>query len=154
MLRNKVFRGFTLIELLVVISIMVILIGLSVFGLQQARESARDGQRKSDLETIRTGLSFYRADCNFYPTPASGTGGDFKTKFGSSFNGNCITPTPNYIEKVPSDPLVGRSYYYTSDGTIYNICSSLETETGPTPVQCTGATCGSGVNCNYYVANP
>ncbi len=41
--------GFTLIELLVVIAITAILIGLSVFGLQGARESARDAQRKADL---------------------------------------------------------------------------------------------------------
>lgn len=147
-------KGFSLIELLVVISIMAILIGLSAFGLQQARESARDGQRKSDLETIRTGLSFYKADCNKYPTPAGGTGADFKTNFGSNFNGNCVAPTPVYIEKIPADPDPNKYYYYTSDGTTYKICSSLETETGPTPTQCTGANCGTGAVCNYYVANP
>ena len=53
--------GFTLIELLVTISIIGILIGLSVFGLQGARQSARDAKRKADLDMrlrqVMSGLS-------------------------------------------------------------------------------------------------
>ena len=61
-------KGFTLIELLVVISILGVLLALSVFGMQGARQSSRDGRRKADLEQIRSGLEMYRADCNAYPT--------------------------------------------------------------------------------------
>ncbi len=148
-------RGFTLIELLVVISIMAILIGLSAFGLQQARESTRDGQRKADLETLRTGLSFYRADCNNYPTPAGGTGADFKSNFGSSFGSSC-GGTNTYIEKTPTDPISGRNYWYYSNGTTYKICAGLETETSSDSVCTTSpaANCGSGVTCSYSVVNP
>ena len=68
-------NGFTLIELLVVISIIGILVGVSIFGLSGARESARDARRKSDLELIKSGLELYRADCNRYPAslPAAGS---------------------------------------------------------------------------------
>lgn len=155
-LKNKQI-GFSLIELLVVMTVMAILIGLSAFGLQQARESARDGQRKSDLETIRTALSFYRSDCNFYPTPAGGVGADFKTNFGTSFSSTCTGSTNTYIDKIPSDPLSGRNYWYYSNGTTYKICSALEAETTADTV-CTVtapvANCGTGFTCSYSVANP
>ena len=56
-LKNKLFKdknkGFTLIELLVVISIVGILLGLSIFSLQNSKKSGRDAKRKSDLELIR-----------------------------------------------------------------------------------------------------
>ena len=145
--------GFTLIELLVVISIMVILIGLSAFGLQQARLSARDGQRKADLETIRTGLSFYKADCNVYPTPAATT-----SKLSTTLVGNttiCSGSANTYIQKVPSDPVTANNYFYSSSANGYSICASLEnggTATDTTSCNTAGATCGG--TCNYYVTNP
>jgi type II secretion system protein G len=146
-------KGFSLIELLVVISIMAVLISLSAFGLQQARENARDGQRKSDIETIRTGLSFYKSDCNAYPTTSAG--GDFYTKFNPSFGSNC-GGTNTYIEKTPKDPITGRNYWYYSNGITYYICAALETETG-TVASCSSADCitsQTGADCNYYAANP
>jgi type II secretion system protein G len=145
-------KGFSLIELLVVIAIMAILIGMSAFGLQQARESARDGQRKSDLEAIRTGLSFYRSDCNVYPINT--TGADFYTLFHPSFSGSCTGPTNVYIQKTPSDPLSGNYYIYKTDatGTTYTICASLETGGATVATGCSGLVCGG--TCNYSVFNP
>jgi prepilin-type N-terminal cleavage/methylation domain-containing protein len=143
-------KGFSLIELLVVVAIMAILIGLSAFGLQQARESARDGQRKSDLETIRTGLSFYRSDCNAYPIH---TGSDFYTLFHPSFSSTCTGTTNTYIQKTPKDTLSGNNYYYISTvGTTYTICASLETEGSTVATGCSTANCGG--TCNYSVFNP
>ncbi|KKR12005.1 MAG: hypothetical protein UT39_C0001G0060 [Candidatus Woesebacteria bacterium GW2011_GWA1_39_21] len=146
-------NGFTLIELLVVVSIMVILIGLSAFGLQQARESARDGQRKANLETIRTGLSFYKADCNVYPTPNAST----TTKLGTSLIGNatiCGGSANTYIQKMPTDPVSGRNYYYSQSGSTYKICAGLEGETSADANCAFPISCGSGVTCSYSVANP
>ncbi len=140
-------NAFSLIELLVVLSIIAVLVGLSAFGLQEARESARDAQRKAELETIRTGLSFYKADCNAYPTS---TGSNFGNMYPSSFGSSCAG-TNTYIEEVPNDPIDGNLYYYTSTGTTYTICASMEAG-GPTPVQCSTANCGD--TCTYYVTNP
>lgn len=144
MLKKKS-SGFTLIELLVVISIIGILIALSIFGLQGARESSRDARRKADLELIRSGLELYKSDCNSYPLSLSSTlvGDDSSTSCSSS---------NTYIQSVPTDPAIpARTYLYYSAGTTYEICSSLEQETGT-------VTCGSssdcGESCNYKVTNP
>ena len=143
--------GFTLVELLVVISIIGILIGLSVFGLQGARESSRDAKRKADLEQIRSGLEIFKADCNKYyigsslPSPLVGI-----PAYGSS----CLASNI-YISQIPSDPIPGTySYAYSSsDGTIYTLCALLENPPSPVATGCVGS-CGTGVTCNYKVTNP
>lgn len=136
--------GFTLIELLVVISIIGILIGISLFGLQGARESSRDARRKSDLEMIRSGLEIYKSDCNTYPAT-----------LGTSLTGACPGPTINtYISLVPTDPLPGRLYPYSYSVATktYILCTSLENPPSPA-VDVTG--CGScGLTCNYKVTSP
>lgn len=135
-------KGFTLIELLVVISIIGILVGLSIFGLQSARESSRNSRRKADIELIRSGIEIYKADCGSYPL-ALGT-----SLSGSETTGNtCLTSTV-YIAEVPTDPLPSRLYYYSSDGVVYELCAALEE--GGTDT-CSGS-CGE--TCNYQVVNP
>lgn len=141
-------KGFTLIELLVVISIIGILMAVSIFGLNGARESARDARRKSDLELIRSGIELYKADCNDYPATLT---------FGSRLIGD-NTPTScssnnTYISGIPTDPTVGKNYRYSRlTATTYEICASLEQGTGTQ--SCGGSSnCGSS-NCNYKVINP
>jgi prepilin-type N-terminal cleavage/methylation domain-containing protein len=139
--------GFTLIELLVVISIMGILLALSTFGMQNARQSSRDGKRKADMEQIRSGLEMYRADCGTYPATSELT-------FGGSLTGDC--PTSNtYINFVPQDPTPATAKYsYTSDGVTYTLCSTLEQR--PSSYDNTG--CGScavtTATCYYKAINP
>lgn len=144
MMKKERQKGFTLIELLVVISIIGVLIGLSIFGLQSARESSRNSTRKADLELIRSGLEIYKADCNNYPlTSELGA-----TLTGSETSGTtCLTST-TYIAEVPVDPLPSQSYYYASDGVTYELCAALEDEGDDT---CSGS-CGE--ECNYQVTNP
>lgn len=134
-------NAFTLIELLVVISIIGILIGLSVFGLQGARQSSRDAKRKADLEQIRSGVEIYKADCDAYPlSPLS-----------SPLVGSC--PTDNtYLSEIPTDPIGTNSYlYYSADGTTYQLCAALEQGSGS--VTCGGSS-NCGETCNYKVTNP
>lgn len=52
----KSYRGFTLIELLITITIMVILMTLAVFSVRTIQVSARDDERKTDVEIIARGL--------------------------------------------------------------------------------------------------
>ncbi len=134
-------KGFTLIELLVVISIIGILLALSIFGLQGARESARDSKRKADLELIRSGLEFYKSDCNAYPA-SLGT-----SLVGSGSPASC---DGTYIAEVPTDPLPDRNYSYASDGMTYTLCAALEDSPGMDTTGCSSC----GVTCNYKVTNP
>ncbi len=137
-------------------SIIGVLAALSLFALGGARESARDARRKADLETLRSGLEIYKADCDYYvdnlPTP------------NSSLDGNdspCSVGANIYIDAVPDDPLSGRDYTYApssctggTDCTKYLLWAALE-DPGTLAAYCTGATpsCGSE-SCNYCVQNP
>jgi len=143
-------RGFTLIELLVVISIVGILVGLSIFGLQGARESSRDAKRKSDLELIRSGLEIYRSDCGLYPLGSAWNLEGALTGDGTSVN---CSLSNVYIAEVPQDPLEpSQNYLYASPtGDAYELCTHLEQGEGQ--VTCGGAT-SCGETCNYKVISP
>ncbi|KKU12217.1 MAG: Type II secretion system protein G [Candidatus Woesebacteria bacterium GW2011_GWA1_45_8] len=60
--------GFTLLELLIVVAIIAILISIGLASFSRVQKSARDTQRRSDLENIRGALEQYYADYNNYPT--------------------------------------------------------------------------------------
>jgi len=143
---NFVKKGFTLVELLVVISIIGILMAISLFGLQGARESSRDARRKSDIEQVRSGLEIYKSDCDIYPA-SLGT-----SLVGTGSPTSCAV-TNTYISAVPEDPLdPSRSYLYSRiTTTTYEICASLE-QSG-TAVTCGGSS-NCGETCNYKVTNP
>ncbi|MDP1709996.1 MAG: prepilin-type N-terminal cleavage/methylation domain-containing protein [bacterium] len=153
-------KGFTLIELLVVISIIGVLIGLSVFGLQGARQVSRDSKRRIDLESIKSGIEIYKSDCNSYPVSAGGDPSTVLATNGTSLKGSgtptsCAT-TNTYIAQIPKDPIdPNKNYRYASNGVTYEICASLEQGASVPAVTCGGSSsCGSGNTCNYKVVNP
>ena len=140
--------AFTLIELLIVMSIIGILAAISIFALAGARESARDGRRKSDLEAVRSAIEIYKADCDEYPPTASFPGA------GSSLVGPVTCPPGNtYMEEMPGDPLGGNYAYNRLTPVTYTLCSTLEDP--PSPANDTTG-CGScaGGPCEYRVRNP
>lgn len=59
-------RGFTLIEIMVVVLIIMILSGLAIVSVNQARKQARDAKRISDMNTIASALQAYYADHHSY----------------------------------------------------------------------------------------
>jgi len=66
-LLSQVRRGFTLIELLVVIAIIAILVALLLPAVQQARESARRTQCKSNLKQLGLALQNYHDVHSTFP---------------------------------------------------------------------------------------
>ena len=149
--RNKssfILKGFTLIELLVVMAIIAVLVSISVFALQGARESGRNAQRKANLETIRQAFELFKSDCGRYPVSLPAAGGSLQ---GTLAQG-CSPLNSNYYlsNNTPGDPTTGRVYYYTTTGTTYSLYAALEGE----GTAIAGTDCGGGVQCTYGVTNP
>ena len=144
---SKKESGFTMIELLITMAIVAVLTTISLFALRGARESARDARRKADLETIRSGLEIYKADCNTYPTVSPLP----SPLVGSGTPSTCLA-TNTYVQRIPTDP-AGGNYFYLSAGSTYILCSTLEDP--PTPSLDTSGcgTCAAGA-CQYKVINP
>jgi general secretion pathway protein G len=128
-------RGFTLIELLVVISIIGILATLMISRYGMAEKSARDAERKSDLNQYRIALENY----------ASQTGGVYPSRpnEGDASSGvPCTSLSPNYMSICPQDPRqeVGETTYQYSydtngtageiDATDYILWARMETGSG------------------------
>jgi len=135
-----------LIELLVVISIVGILIAISIFGLQGAREASRDSRRKADAELLRSGLELYKSDCNGYPAALS------SPLQGDGSTSTCLVSNV-YIQVIPTDPTdPSRTYLYSSTGATYEICASLEAELGTTEI--CGGSSDCGETCNYKAISP
>ncbi|QQS39541.1 prepilin-type N-terminal cleavage/methylation domain-containing protein [Candidatus Woesebacteria bacterium] len=142
-MHKKTNKGFTLVELLITMMIVAILAAISIFGLQGARESGRDAKRKADLESIRSALEIYRADCGNYPA-----------SLGTSITGACPGPAANtYMQAVPTDPLGGAYIYNRITLTSYRICSTLEQIPDPAN-DVSGCSGCSGGDCRYRVLNP
>jgi general secretion pathway protein G len=133
---KKKTSGFTLIELMVVMAIISVLLGLTMTGFLASRKTARDGKRKSDLEQIRSALEMCYSDTSTYP-------GDISS--------GVICGTKEYLNPLPADPSPSLNYFYSSSGTTYILCASLETGSGGVPSGC--GSCGSSA-CNYKVTNP
>ena len=95
-----------MIELLVVIGIIGILTGMVTVNLQDARQRARDAQRKADLRQIQNALELYRNDQNPAAYPTTLTWGDDITDGG-------------YMKELPADPLAVQTswpaYTYNRD---------------------------------------
>lgn len=105
-------KAFTLVELLVALSIMALIMGLSLTAFDSTKKSARDGRRKTDLESIRSALEIYRSDNGGYPA-------------------NLNLLVPNYTTTLPADPVATQTYVYTPTCgatvcTAYTLCATLE----------------------------
>jgi len=81
-------KGFTLIELLVVIGIVGVLTSLVAFNFQQARQRARDTQRKFELKQLQNALELYKNDQN-----------------PQAFPENLSSLVSTYIKELPRDPI-------------------------------------------------
>ncbi|MFC1656707.1 type II secretion system protein [Patescibacteria group bacterium] len=124
----KKLRGFTFIELLVVIAIIAILVVLVILALNAARARARDSQRKSNLNTLKTTVESYNDDHNYYPKVCAYHSGDYSDSPACNFSpvpdpNDPNPPPPNQLysvwakgdldlEKWPEDPRNTDEFHY------------------------------------------
>lgn len=83
-------------------------------------QKAKDGQRKSDLRQIQTGLELYRSDHGGYPAAAN------MPSAGGTLSDNNI----DYIKNMPGDPN-GGNYLYVPNGGGYDLYSCAENDKTP-----------------------
>jgi prepilin-type N-terminal cleavage/methylation domain-containing protein len=122
-------KGFTLIELLVVISIIGVISGLIMVGMQSARMSARDAVRKRDMQMLENALVMYWDKTGQFPAEAGfdgsigsdgcdcpsvggpeGCTGDNWCSTSAIWSG--IVVQQKILGKLPVDPSNNPSYYY------------------------------------------
>lgn len=113
-------KAFTLIELLVVIAIIGILAGMILVSVTTARAKSRDVTRKSDLNQVAKALEIYYTDNEKYPIvnnlPYRGMDMSIGNASGSDWRDGTSTLktfiTPNYIKKLPIDPINDDYHFY------------------------------------------
>ncbi|HSX40635.1 MAG TPA: prepilin-type N-terminal cleavage/methylation domain-containing protein [Candidatus Saccharimonadales bacterium] len=163
-LKFKTTGGFTLIELLIVIAIIGILSAIFVGSYVFVQTKSRDGQRKSDMQQLRSALESYHADWSKYPLsgPQSACsingayyGGGYQTLPPFSCGAPFTSPDGKtvYANKVPCTPNSTCGYNYTStDGNTYKIETCIETATDTDQNTAPNTNCPSGKE--YLITNP
>lgn len=113
MRNNTLLRtGYTLIEIIVVMSIIGILLAVGFVSYQASLSQSRDTTRKADLARVQSALELYKSNNlnNSYPS------GDY--------SGLALIFEPNYMPKLPRDPVMGTSYIYTPSCDVNSLCVS------------------------------
>ena len=136
-------EGFTLIELLVVIAIIVLLSGVVLASMNNARKKARDGRRQADLRSLQLALESYYDQHNSYPEA---------TNEDTVANTLATLKSEGHITALPVDPSSGGSYHYKSstDGTEYCLGAKLE-GTPPAPADTCPTTKVASTTSNWMV---
>src|SRR3989338_7781483 len=109
--------GFTLIELLVVISIIGILASVVLVRLNDARRTAQDAKRISEMRQLKIALeTYYEVNNQYPPNPAGPIVGCSTTCIEGGWSGGEMTP---YMNPLPVDPFYGNTlngYRYAISG--------------------------------------
>lgn len=123
-LSKKAKKGFTLIELLVVIAIIGVLASVVLSSLSDARASAQDAKRKTEMNGVRLSMEMYFTKYNKYPpedwcdsskgsnsigcstTDPAGDGWNTSSAFYQSFAVDEGFP-------LPVDPINTGAYFYS-----------------------------------------
>lgn len=101
---NLKIAGFTLIEMLVVAAIISLLSSIIISSVNEARAGARDAQRQSDLNSLRTGLAIYFDRNGSYPSQY--------TQLENS----------GVMSRIPEDPANDKRYSFATAGANFSIC--------------------------------
>ena len=117
-------KGFTLLELMIVIVILGVLTTLISGNFLNSLKRGRDTRRKADLQNIQKALELFYEDKKAYPTfNIFATEGALCE---TQVSGSCASSEKAYMQKVPADTTGDCDYLYVSDGTQYQLYSTIE----------------------------
>jgi len=110
-------QAFTLVELIVVITILAILWTIAFISLQWYSEDARDSTRVSDINNIKISLELFSLATWKYPLPDNSQ--DVTYSWSTLWNqwtiwNQVITNLSRNLSKIPTDPLYGTEYVYST----------------------------------------
>jgi len=171
-------KGFTLVELLIVIGILAILTAAVVVVLNPAQllAQARDSQRMSDLDAVRSSIAFYLSTADSPGLSETGNCMVGITHSGGSCTQNSSTVVTSGgwvgvnlasstggspLATLPTDPVNSTNYYYAYDADntnkVFELNARLEsqkyrvnmTTDGGNDNTCTGTY--TDVTCYYEV---
>ncbi len=121
--------AFTLIELLVVLGTIGLLLLISLFALNVARQRSRDYKRIADVERLRANLELYYNNNSSYPlVPTAITLGESETSCLNNAGFQPVGCEDFIMPNVPADPKGSAYQYVSSDGSSYVIRAQLERE--------------------------
>lgn len=98
------YQAFTLIEVLVVAAIISLVSSIIVSSTNEARSSARDAQRQTDLNSIRSGMAIFFDNNDRYPSNYS------------------ELETVGTMNNIPTDPTKNTNYPFATSSTGFDIC--------------------------------
>lgn len=133
-----------MIELLIVVAVLGVLVSIALFSFTNQQKSARDAQRRSDLQQYRIALENYaNANNSAYPIQTS------TVAVGTVLCRANNAPLTTFMSGCPEDPIynsggnVNIYYRYQSDsnGTKYVLWANLE-KTSNNWVVCSGGQAG------------
>lgn len=164
-------KGFTLIELMVAVSIAAVTFGIIISSAVNARKSARDAQRQSDLRSLQAALQQFYADQNYFPDAMTLTSATTLNQCTTSYTG-CLS-AKIYLNPTPIDPTGTPAYVYKSgldSGSgkntscpgggptrtchYYLLCAKLEGTSPQTSTQYDGCTTNFGGSGYNFQINP
>lgn len=96
--------AFTLIEILVVAAIISLISSIIVSSTNEARSSARDAQRQTDLNSIRSGMAIFFDNNDRYPSSY--------TELENS----------GVMAQIPTDPTKNVEYPFATSSSGFDVC--------------------------------
>lgn len=125
--------AFSALEAIIVILVFGLFATLAALSLNNARASARDAQRLSDVGTLRASLGQYWLERASYPISTGielgKSGENAEALSANGFVARQGLSGTVYLERVPTPPKAGEYYQYKGSANGYSIRFKTETKT-------------------------